>query len=60
MKLLVNFATPHFLKAQQFNRQTAIQVGNFDEVFCANLDLINARFKSNHQMILEQARGAVY
>ena len=60
MKLLVNFATPPFLKAQQFNRQTAIQVGNFDEVFCANLNLIDAQFKSNHQTILEQARGAGY
>ena len=60
MKLLVNFATPPFLKAQQFNRQTAIHVGNFDEVFCAHLNLIDAQFKSNHQTILEQARGAGY
>jgi len=60
MKLLVNFATHPFLKAQQFNRKTAIQVGNFNKVFCANPAQIDAEFKANNQTILKQVRGAGY
>jgi hypothetical protein len=60
MKLLVNFATPNFFEAQKFNSKTAVQVGNFDEVFCTNPDLIDTLFKENHKTILDQARGAGY
>ena len=60
MNLLVNFATPNFQKAQQFNRKTAMQIGNFDQVFCANPSLIDAQFKQEHQIILNQNRGAGY
>jgi hypothetical protein len=60
MKLLVNFATPNFLKAQQFNSKTGVQVGSFDEVFCTNPELFDAQFKLNHKTILEQSRGGGY
>jgi hypothetical protein len=60
MNLLVNFATPNFFKAQQFNRQTALKIGGFDQVFCANPHLIDAQFKQKHQSILNEARGAGY
>jgi hypothetical protein len=60
MKLLVNFATPNFFKAQQFNHQTALGIGGFDQVFCANPHLIDAQFKQKHQSILNEARGAGY
>jgi hypothetical protein len=60
MKLLVNFATPNFFKAQQFNRQTALQIGGFDQVFCANPHLIDAQFKQKYQSILNETRGAGY
>jgi len=60
MKLLINFATPNFLKAQKFNRKTAVQVGEFDKVLCTNLELIDTQFKVNYKSILEQAKGAGY
>ena len=60
MKLLVNFATSNFLKAQQFNSKTAVQVGGFDKVFCTNPSLIDAQFRFEHKSILNQLRGAGY
>lgn len=60
MNILVNFATPLFFKAQLLNHKTAIQVGNFDRVICANLDMIDAQFTATHQTILGQQKGAGY
>lgn len=60
MKLLVNFATPPFFKAQQFNSKSAIQVGKFDQVFRTNPNLIDTQFRDLHSSVLRQARGAGY
>jgi hypothetical protein len=60
MKLLLNFATANFQKAQQFNSKTALQVGGFDRVFCANLDLVDGDFKRKHSAILNHSKGAGY
>jgi hypothetical protein len=60
MKLLLNFATANFQKAQQFNSKTALKVGGFDRVFCANLDAIDEDFKRKHSAILSHAKGAGY
>jgi hypothetical protein len=60
MKLLINFATTHFHKAQQFNAKTALGVGSFDRVFIANRDLIDDQFKKQHSAILSEAKGAGY
>ena len=58
MKLLVNFATKNFEKAQQFNAKTALEVGGFDEVFNAHPDLIDNHFKETNKDILNQTKGA--
>ena len=60
MKLLLNFATTSFQKAQQFNSKTALRVGGFDRVFSVGPDLIDERFKQAHSAILNQAKGAGY
>jgi len=60
MKILVNFATANFQKAQQFNAKTALNVGGFDRTVSANPDLIDEDFKHKYSSILNQARGAGY
>ena len=60
MKLLINFATENFAKAQQFNSKTALSIGGFDRVYNATPNLIDVDFKIKHSAILKQARGAGY
>jgi len=60
MKLLVNFATDNFLKAQQFNSKTALKIGGFDRTFCTRPTLISKEFREKHHAIFDQTRGAGY
>lgn len=60
MKLLVNFATPNFLKAQNFNGRTGITVGGFDHAWLTSPKLIDASLQKKFASILGQSRGAGY
>lgn len=60
MTLLINFATPNFQVAQQFNSKTGSQVGGFDQVWSTNLSNVDDHFKKQYLSILNQSRGAGY
>lgn len=60
MKILVNYATESFYRAQEFNKKTGLKVGGFDYVIENNPNSLELDFRSTYSNILSQPRGAGY
>lgn len=60
MKILVNFSSDNFYKAQKFSSKMALKVGGFDRVIENNANTLGASFQKENASILTQSRGAGY
>lgn len=59
-KILINYATEDYKKTQHVNSESALEVGNFDDVFEYDSGFIDQKFLDDNYSILSSKRGAGY
>jgi len=59
-RILVNYATEDYKKTQHINSESALETGNFDDVFEYDPSLIDETFLQEYHNILSSKRGAGY